>query len=180
MDEDQRPCPVGQAGDLYMGVCGLFLGYIGRPDLTAQSFMIDAGTGQRLYRTGDRARQGSDGVFEFLGREDMQVKIGGFRVELGEIEAVLARHEEVHEAVVLAPTDKDGRRRLRAVVVPRALPADAAPQYRCNRPCRRGCDGTSPRTPPGGTGPTAQSRPPAPHPPRTYQGRTHVGTQECP
>ena len=120
MDEDQRPCPVGQAGDLYIGGLGLSLGYIGCPDLTAQSFMIDADTGQRLYRTGDRARQGSDGVFEFLGREDLQVKIGGFRVELGEIEAVLDRHEEVQEVVVLAPTDKDGRRRLRAVVVPRA------------------------------------------------------------
>ena len=119
LDKDQRPCPAGQAGDLYIGGAGLSLGYLGRPDLTAQSFVTDAGTGQRLYRTGDRARQGSDGVFEFLGREDTQVKIGGFRVELGEIEAVLARHEEVREVAVVAPAGQDGRRQLRAVVVPR-------------------------------------------------------------
>jgi thioesterase domain-containing protein/acyl carrier protein len=108
LDHAQQPVPVGVSGELYIGGIGLARGYLHRPDLTAASFVPspfyidkDAG-GARLYRTGDLARWLPDGSLEYLGRRDHQLKIRGFRVELGEIEAALVQQASVREAVVLA------------------------------------------------------------------------------
>jgi amino acid adenylation domain-containing protein len=89
-------------GELYIGGAGLAEGYLGDPELTAGSFLTHPTTGRRLYRTGDWGRYWPDGTLEFLGRTDPQVKINGFRVELGEVEATLLAYPAVEDAVVLA------------------------------------------------------------------------------
>ncbi|HEK1011512.1 TPA: amino acid adenylation domain-containing protein, partial [Pseudomonas putida] len=96
--------PVGLEGELYLGGEGVARGYLNRPSLTAERFVPDAvgQQGGRLYRSGDRVRQRTDGTFDYLGRVDHQVKVRGFRIELGEIEACLQAHPAVREAVVLA------------------------------------------------------------------------------
>jgi amino acid adenylation domain-containing protein len=121
LDPHRNPVPVGVPGELYVGGAGLARGYLRRPALTAERFIpnpFSHDAGARLYRTGDWARYLPDGNIEFLGRFDHQVKLRGFRVELGEIESVLARHPAVRAAVALvhraAPTDD----RLVAYVVP--------------------------------------------------------------
>jgi amino acid adenylation domain-containing protein/non-ribosomal peptide synthase protein (TIGR01720 family) len=122
LDAGMRPVPIGIAGDLYVGGDGLARGYLDRPDATARQFLPDATgvePGGRLYRTGDRARFLADGRLLFLGRLDHQVKVRGFRVELGEIEAVLRQHLQVREAVVVAREDAPGSRRLVAYAVTR-------------------------------------------------------------
>lgn len=103
MDSHGRPVPLGQTGELCIAGAGLARGYLGRPDLTAASFVPDpAGpAGGRLYRTGDLARRRVDGELEFVGRIDRQVKIQGFRVEPAEIEEALLRHPGVRQAVVM-------------------------------------------------------------------------------
>src|SRR5260221_7341218 len=97
-------------GKIYVGGAGLARVYLARPDLTADRFVPDAfsgATGHRLYKSGDLARWLPDGTLDYLGRSDHQIKIRGFRVELGEIEAVLARHPAVNRcAVVLAGKDR--------------------------------------------------------------------------
>ncbi|MEH1017435.1 amino acid adenylation domain-containing protein [Micromonospora sp. CPCC 206060] len=103
VDGDLRPVPVGETGELMLAGVQLARGYLGRPGLTATSFVPDPFAerpGQRMYRTGDLARYRPDGSIEYLGRLDHQVKIRGFRIELGEIESVLVEHPAVRAAVV--------------------------------------------------------------------------------
>ncbi|HEX8282849.1 MAG TPA: amino acid adenylation domain-containing protein [Pyrinomonadaceae bacterium] len=105
LDEAFEPVPVGVAGELYVGGAGLARGYANAPALTAEKFVPHphaAEPGARLYKTGDRVRFLPDGCIEFLGRNDRQVKVRGFRVELGEIESALGRHEAVREVAVVA------------------------------------------------------------------------------
>jgi amino acid adenylation domain-containing protein/non-ribosomal peptide synthase protein (TIGR01720 family)/FkbM family methyltransferase len=120
-DAHLNPCPIGVAGDLYIGGECLSTGYIDEPVLTAEKFIPDlfAQTpGDRLYKTGDRARYLASGDIEFLGRVDNQVKIRGFRIELGEIEAALSQHPAVHAAVVVAREDVPREKHLVAYLVP--------------------------------------------------------------
>lgn len=101
LDAEFQPVPIGVSGELFLGGDGLALGYHRRPELDAERFIPHPfKTGQRLYRTGDSVRQRADGEIEFKGRLDGQVKLRGFRVELGEIEAELARHPQVREVAV--------------------------------------------------------------------------------
>ncbi|WP_207268038.1 MULTISPECIES: amino acid adenylation domain-containing protein, partial [unclassified Pseudomonas] len=103
LDNSLAPLPAGVIGELYLGGEGLARGYHRRPALTAERFVTSPfGDGQRLYRTGDLARYRADGVIEYAGRMDHQVKIRGLRIELGEIEARLAEHDDVRETVVIA------------------------------------------------------------------------------
>jgi amino acid adenylation domain-containing protein len=135
LDGSLNPQPVGVAGEVYLGGEGLAQGYLSRPDLTAEKFIPNpfsqAGEIQdRLYRTGDWARYLPNGSIEFLGRLDDQVKLRGFRVELGEIEAALVGHPSIKQAAVLIlddsrPGSLPGDKRLVAYVVRHAT-ADAA------------------------------------------------------
>ncbi|MGU9807845.1 UNVERIFIED_CONTAM: non-ribosomal peptide synthase/polyketide synthase [Pseudomonas sp. CM11] len=118
LDDELSPVPVGVIGELYLAGEGLARGYHRRPALTAERFVTGPfGNGQRLYRTGDLARYRADGVIEYAGRMDHQVKIRGLRIELGEIEARLAEHDDVREAVVIA---QDGSLLVAYVVPARA------------------------------------------------------------
>lgn len=112
LDEQGAPCPVGEAGELFIAGDGLARGYIGDPVQTAERFAQHPVLGRRLYRTGDLGRWRADGNIEFLGRADRQVKIRGHRIELGEIESVLARHPRIRQCVVSSVPGPDGRPRL--------------------------------------------------------------------
>ncbi|WP_256352510.1 condensation domain-containing protein, partial [Pseudomonas yamanorum] len=101
LDDQQRPVPIGIAGELYVGGKGVARGYLNRPEMTAERFLDDPFNPGRMYRTGDLARWLPDGNLEYLGRNDDQVKIRGVRIELGEIESALAGYDGVTEAVVL-------------------------------------------------------------------------------
>ncbi len=130
LDARQQVVPVGVVGEIYVGGCGVARGYHRRPAHTAERFLphpYGRQPGARLYRTGDLGRFLPEGNVEYLGRADEQVKVRGFRVEVGEIEAVLRRHPEVREGVVVASDDGGGTTRLVAYVVPRAQAAAVAP-----------------------------------------------------
>ncbi len=147
VDDRLAPLDAGQPGELVIGGAGVARGYQSAPALTAERFAPDPFAelpGQRVYRTGDLAVQGADGLFTFLGRRDGQVKVRGYRVELGEIEATLHRHPDVAEAVILLRTvageqvlvgyvrpvsDRSvSPEALRAFLAPR-LPAHLVPPY---------------------------------------------------
>jgi amino acid adenylation domain-containing protein len=118
LNEALAPCPVWIPGQLYIGGAGVARGYWRDPDRTEASFITHPATGERLYRTGDLGRYLPDGNIEFLGREDFQVKIQGYRVELGEIETTLLQQPGVRAAVVTLRGESQGEKSLVAYVVP--------------------------------------------------------------
>jgi amino acid adenylation domain-containing protein len=120
LDQQQQSVPIGVTGELYIGGAGLARGYVGAPERTAERFVPDGvggSVGGRLYRTGDMARYLANGAIEFLGRRDGQIKVRGFRVEVGEIEAALRAQADIRDAVVIARPDDAGRQTLAAYVV---------------------------------------------------------------
>jgi amino acid adenylation domain-containing protein len=114
LDRHLQPVPIGVTGELYIAGAGVARGYLDRPELTAERFMVNPfdATSARMYKTGDLCRWLPDGNIEYLGRNDFQVKIRGFRIELGEIESRLCECDGVREAVVLAREDSAGEKRL--------------------------------------------------------------------
>ena len=123
LDPDLNPVPIGVYGELHIGGPLLAEGYLNRPELTAEKFIPDPFShhpGNRLYRTGDRARFLSDGMIEFSGRTDQQIKLRGFRIEPGEIEAVFATCPDVEQSVVMLREDLPGGNQLVAYVVMRS------------------------------------------------------------
>jgi amino acid adenylation domain-containing protein len=143
LDAGLQPVPIGVQGEIYIGGVSVSNGYHNRPDLTAERFPahpLREESGDRVYRSGDIARFGADGVIEYIGRRDHQLKIRGVRVELGEIEAALDRLPHVRESVVVARPDEEGEQRLIAYVASdngarspyelrRALESQLPPQF---------------------------------------------------
>jgi len=132
LDQHMNPVPVGVVGEICVGAAHLARGYLNRPDLTRERFLPDpfrAESGARLYRTGDLGRFRSSGEIEFVGRTDHQVKINGFRIDLPEVERVLASHAGVSEAVT-AVREIGNSQRLVAYVVAKPIGTPSAGQLR--------------------------------------------------
>lgn len=133
LDPELQPVPVGVIGELCIGGGGLARGYLNAPELTAEKFVqnpFNRISGGCLYRTGDRVRFLADGNIEFIGRRDDQVKVRGFRVQLGEVETALRQNPSVLDAVVAATLDPSGEKRLVAYWVPRGKPAALSEELR--------------------------------------------------
>ena len=129
LDEQLMPVPVGVVGEVCVGGRGVTRGYHNQPRLTARSFRPDPWSeepGARMYRTGDLGRWREDGSLDLIGRNDHQVKVRGFRIECGEIEAVLRKHRDVRQAVVVT-APRAGEPALVAYIVPRRGGAAAQP-----------------------------------------------------
>jgi arthrofactin-type cyclic lipopeptide synthetase B len=115
LDENRHPVPIGVTGEIYIGGTGVARGYLNRPELTADRFVVDPFAGAhsaRMYRSGDLGRWRLDGNIEYLGRNDSQVKVRGFRMELGDIETHLLDCAGIREAVVLVREDRPGEAQL--------------------------------------------------------------------
>ncbi|SHO57790.1 non-ribosomal peptide synthetase [Vibrio quintilis] len=116
LDDDMQPCPDWVPGALYISGHGLALGYMGDPQKTRQQFVTHPQTGERLYQTGDNGRFREDGLIEFLGRNDTQVKINGHRIELSEIDSVLQQHPQVAHVTSVISQQEDDEKRLAAFI----------------------------------------------------------------
>lgn len=132
LDPEMMPCPQGVVGEIYLGGTGVARGYVGKPDVTADRFipdpfgpLLDGTSGARLYRTGDLGRWREDGTIEFVGRVDLQIKVNGYRIEPGEIEAALLTDADVSEALVLLREDGAAKRLLAYVVGPELSAGEA-------------------------------------------------------
>ena len=137
LDARLQPTPIGVPGELYIGGDGVAVGYLNRPDLTAERFLdnpfiasSNRNSAERIYKTGDLARYRANGTIEFLGRADFQVKVRGFRIELGDIEAALLQHDQVRQAVAIAREDRPGDKRLIGYVIPESDTAPTASELR--------------------------------------------------
>lgn len=120
LDENLYPVKRGEEGELYVGGVGLAKGYLYNDELTKERFLPDPFSddeNSRMYKTGDLAKEFSDGNIQYLGRKDGQVKIRGYRIELGEIELTIAQHESVNQVIVVPREDKPGLKRLVAYIV---------------------------------------------------------------
>ncbi len=125
LDSHLKPVSVGSIGEIYIGGSRITQGYLNRPELTREKFIVNPFVeiknpdGEFLYKTGDLAKCLPDGNIEFIDRVDNQVKIRGFRLELGEIEAVLSQHPQVNQVATIALTEDSGNKRLVAYIVPK-------------------------------------------------------------
>lgn len=121
LDEDQYPLPIGEPGEVYVCGGGLAQGYVNRPDTTAERFILDpfsTDAGAKMYRTGDQGRMLPDGNLEILGRVDFMVKVRGYSIELGAVEAAIEENLAVHNCVVIAEGAEGEDKRLVAFLVP--------------------------------------------------------------
>ncbi|NOY60221.1 MAG: amino acid adenylation domain-containing protein, partial [Calditrichaeota bacterium] len=132
LDRYQQPVQIGVIGEICISGDGLSRGYLNRADLTAEKFIPNPFKifGERLYRTGDLGRFLPDGVIEYIGRLDHQIKLRGYRMELGEIEANLDRHKKIKESVVIVREDAPGDKRLAAYFIPVGEEQPSAPDLR--------------------------------------------------
>jgi len=148
LDEQYQPVPVGVVGELYIAGVGVARGYLNRPDLTVERFLADpfnTRDGARMYKTGDLCRWRTDGTVEFLGRNDFQIKVRGFRIEAGEIEAQLLQCDGVREAVVVSREVGPGDLCLVGYYTTASAGEESTPVLTAEH-CEANCCGCCPRT----------------------------------